>query len=123
MANKSVAKKRLATAQSLASAFQTEVTNVENLDTIAWTVATSSVTANSGTFAFQIRMKDATTNQTGTWIDLAFDPVPTLAGANATFNCFATQIEASEARLVFTPGGGSPNGTAEIWVKASRRGA
>lgn len=123
MANKSIAKKRLATAQSLASSFTSEATNVENLDSIAWAVSTASVTDNTGTFSFQIRDKDQTTNEFGDWIDISFDPIPTLTSTNTTLYLFASQIEASEARLKFVAAGGTPNGTAQIWVKASRKGA
>jgi hypothetical protein len=123
MANKSIAKKRLSTAQSLAASFFSEATNVENLDSIAWTVATASVTDNTGTFSFQVRDKDQTTNEFSDWIDIAFSPVPTLTSTNTTLYLFATAIEASEARLKFVAAGGTPDGTAQIWVKASRRGA
>jgi len=122
MANKNFARKRLATAQSLAANFQTEATNIDNLDKIAWTVSTAGITDNTGTFSFQVRDRDAVSNQTGDWIDCAFDPVPTLADANTTLYMIATEIEASEARLVFAAAGGTPDGTAQIWVKASRKG-
>ena len=123
MASKGFARKRLATAQSLATSFFSEATNVDNLDKIAWTVSTSGVTDNTGTFSFQVRDKDTTTNEFGDWIDIDFTPVPSLSDANTTMYLFATEIEASEARLKFVAAGVTPNGTAQIWVKSSRNGA
>lgn len=122
MAARNVAKKRLATAQSLAASFTTAATNIENLDSICWKIATSGVTDNTGTFSFQTRVKLDESNYS-TWIDEEFDPAPTLASANTTFSCFATRVEGTEARLKFTAAGGTPNGTAEIVVIASRVGA
>ncbi len=123
MANKNVAKKLLSANQSLAANFTTEPTNIENLDSIAWTISTSGVTDNGGSFSAQVRMKDAERNLVGDWIDIAFSPVPTLANVDTTIYCLATQLEATEARLKFVAVGTVPDGTAQIWVKSSRRGA
>jgi len=122
MASKYTALKRLATAQSLAADFTTAATNVQDLDVISWKIATASITDNTGTFTFQVRDKDSTSNQFGDWVDLDFSPAATLADANTTLYCEA-KIRAVEARLKFTAAGGTPNGTAQIWVNAARLGA
>ncbi len=122
MANKNFARKKLATAQSLAADFVTEATNIDNLDKIAWTISTSGITDNTGTFSAQVRDRDATVHDDGAWIDIDFTPAPTLADADTTMTCFITETAWSEARLKFTAAGTVPNGTAQIWVKAERKG-
>lgn len=122
MASKYVALKRLATAQSLAASFQSEATNIKDMDVIAWKISTSGITDNTGTFTAQVRDKDPVTNQFGDWITLDFTPAATLADADTTLYCEAT-VRAVEARLAFVPAGGTPNGTAQIWVNAARTGA
>lgn len=122
MANKNFARKRLATAQSLAANFTTAGVNVDNLDKICWTVATAGITDNTGTFTAQVRIKDDELHTVGDWIDIDFTPAATLADADTTLACFITNTAFSEARLKFSAAGGTPNGTAQIWVKAERVG-
>ena len=122
MASRYIAKKKLLTAQSLGAAFFSPETKVENLTGIAWKVACVGVSDNVGTFYFQVRDLDEVKNEFGGWVDIAFAPVPTLADAAANFYCGVTKINATQARLGFTPGGGTPDGTCEVWVHASSAG-
>ena len=119
MAN--VITKRIATEQSLAASFNSEVTTIKTVDNVAYTVQTASVTDNTGTFGVQHRAyEDA--NTFSPWIDLTLSTTPTLADGDDGFLINLNQIPPGQVRLKYTAAGGTPDGTAEIWVSGKQIG-
>jgi hypothetical protein len=113
----------LASAQSLASSFQTDPTNIENLDNIAYAIQTNGVTDNAGTFGVQLRLKKADSpSEVTPWIDLTLDAPPTLNNADNNFYIYLSGLVATEIRLVFTAAGTAPDGTAALWISGVQAG-
>ena len=113
---------QIASAEDLSTDFQTAVTNVQNLDKVVYKVVTSGVTDNTGTFGVQVRdTRPNSPNQDSGWIDLTFDAAPVLNDDNSAYYIEANVV-ATEARLIFTAAGGTPDGTAEIWVSGTQIG-
>lgn len=113
--------KQIATAQSLAASFNSEITTIKTVDNVAYTIQTASVTDNTGTFGVQFRAyKDD--NTVGSWIDLTLSSTPTLADADDGFLINLNQLPPGQVRLAFTAAGGTPDGTAEIWISGKQLG-
>lgn len=123
MARKNLTRPYLvATAQSLGSAFQTLPMSVDYLDNVGIILDAKSVTTNSGNFAVQVRFKVVETGQFSNWGTLTLDVIPTLANASVAIAINLNQIPFSEFRVTFTPGGGTPNGTVDVWLSARQVG-
>ena len=122
MSRKAVKTKRLLAAQSLAADFQTEWINISLGDNVGFLYATSDVTDNQGTFAIEVRMKDDN-GLTSDEAELSLSAVPTLADADATDFINLNQVPANQVRLTFTAAGGTPDGTADIWIHTKSMGA
>lgn len=123
MSRKHVKTKKLATAQSLASSFQTEWLNVSQLDNAGFVVSTASVTDNTGIFSVEVRLVNSNTQEVSSAATLTLDSVPQLASTNTTLFININQLPADQVRLSFTPAGGTPNGTADIWINSKTVGA
>lgn len=123
MSRKHWLSKRLATAQSLAANYASDPINCNGVDTVTFMAKTSSVTDNTGEFTVQWRpIESANKNIAGTYVVLTLSPVAVLADAN---DYFVMQVSPppGQVRLVFTAAGGTPDGTAELWVTAKTEGA
>lgn len=122
MARKEINKKLLLTGQSLGASFQSPVTNVDYQDTVVYIVETAGITDNTGTFQVQARIKVSDDpNQTSSWVDLTGLSFA-LADANVTDGLEIREVGYSETRVVFTPAGGTPNGTTKLWVEIKQVG-
>lgn len=98
----------------LSDDFVTEPVTMTTATNINFTVATSDVTDNTGTFGIEYRIwKDE--NHYSDWVSLTYNPVPTLADADTQF-LIQAYLMPGQARLTFTSAGGTPDGTADIWV-------
>jgi hypothetical protein len=98
----------------LSDDFVTEAVTMTTATNISFTVSTSGVTDNTGSFGIEYRIyKDE--NHYGAWIPLTFSPVPTLADANALL-LIQAYLNPGQARLTFIAAGGTPDGEADVWV-------
>lgn len=111
--------------QALSASFTVVLlSTVFTLDNVGVNVSTSGVTTNTGTFSVQHRIKkDDNPGNQSAWATLTLSSVPTLANADTTFLIDLNQVPPGELRLVFTPGGGTPNGTCDVWVSGCSLGA
>jgi hypothetical protein len=123
MSRKHVKTKKLASAQSLAASFQMEWMKVSQLDNVGFVVSTAGVTDNTGTFSVQVRTVDSNTGEASPAATLTLDEVPMLTSTNTTLFINVNQLPADEIRLAFVPAGGTPDGTAAIWVNSKTVGA
>lgn len=122
MSRKSVKTSRLLNNQSLAADFQTEWRTIRFLDNVGFLYSTSGVTDNIGTFAVQVRMM----LDNGEYSDpatLTLSAVPTLNDTDATDFINLNQVPADQIRLTFTAAGGTPDGTADIFINSKSVGA
>lgn len=124
MARKNVLKPYLSvTSQSLATNFQTNPTNITNLDNIGIILDCVSITDNTGTFKVQVRNKNFDTGWTSNWGDLTLDTAITLANAATCIPVNLNQVPAwTEFRISFTAAGGTPNGNVTISITANQVG-
>lgn len=123
MARKNIARKKIASGVSLATAFQSELSNVQWLDNVGYIIETSGVTDNTGTFSVQVRNTTSDDpNEQSQWANLTLTAVPTLANANAVFAINLNQLPFSEVRVAFTPAGITPDGTVTIWASIKQVG-
>lgn len=110
---------QLASAQSLASDFESSAIDVKTVDNVCFLIETSSVSDNTGTFAVQVKIKKDDNNESG-WATLSLDTTPTLANADDQFFINVNQITPCQIRIKFTAAGGTPDGTCDIWVSGKQ---
>lgn len=106
----------LETTKSLASSFSTAAVSVRYTDNVGVYIKTASVTSNTGSFIIEGTIDGVN------WFDFGVSPSMTLAGANTSFAVNLNQVPFDQVRVSFTPGGGSPNGTAAIEIMAKSVG-
>ena len=108
--------------QSLGASFTSAPTNVENLDNLTYLISTAGITDNTGQFYVQGRIKKDI-NRYSDWNTFSFSPaIAALADGNVTFSIELYGICYTEVRLGFTAAGGTPDGTADVWVQANQVG-
>lgn len=106
---------KLESSQSLASDFSTDPVTITTLDNVGFTVVTSSVTDNTGTFTVEVRIyKDA--NNYSDWVALTLSSSMVLADDDASFFVNLNQLPPVQVRISFVAAGGTPDGTVDIWV-------
>jgi hypothetical protein len=120
--SKSVKTSRLESSQSLAADFQTDWLTISYQDNVGYLITTSGVTDNLGTFAVEVRMTDSNGNSSN-GVPLTLDSVPTLNDTDAEFFINLNQVPATQVRLTFTAAGGTPDGSAAIFVHSKSVGA
>ncbi len=120
--SKSVKTSRLESAQSLAASFSTDWLTIAYQDNVGYLITTSGVTDNTGTFAVEVRMTDSN-GVSSDAVALTLDATPTLADTDAEFFINLNQVPATQVRLTFTAAGGTPDGTAAIFVHSKSVGA
>lgn len=106
----------LEAAKSLATSFSTAAVSVRYTDNVGVYIKTASVTANTGTFLIE-----GTIDGTN-WFDFGVSPGLILGDADAEFAVNLNQVPFDQVRVSFTPGGGSPDGTAQITIMAKSVG-
>lgn len=119
MASRNVLRgKQIESAMSLAGGdTQSAVFNIpRTIMNVGIIIETSSVTDNTGTFDVQYRIN--TGDETTGWATLTLGSTPTLADADATFLINLNQIPPGDIRIAYNNGGGTPDGTAAIWIAA-----
>ena len=102
------ATKKLLSAQSLGSSFQTDATVINFQDNIGYLISCTGITANTGTFTPQVRTLDSG------WFDLTLDTPAVLSNADVNIEINLNQIPHEEVRLKFTDSGG--DGVCDIYV-------
>lgn len=108
--------KKIETAKTLATSFNSDAIDVNTADNVGFFIYTDSVTDNTGNFQVQIRpYKDSTSS--GAWIDLG--SASTLADADNSFFVVNRQLPNCQLRIAYTAAGGTPDGTCDIWVSAT----
>jgi hypothetical protein len=108
---------QLAALQSLAATFTTPIIQVNTIENLGLTIATSGLTANTGTIVPQFRIyKDV--NHFSEWIPL--NAVLTFANINVLQMIYLNQLPPGQIQFVFTPGGAGPNGTMNMWASGAR---
>lgn len=109
--------KNLSLAQSLAASFNTEAIPVRKIDNVGFTVESSGVASNTGTFIPQVRIKKDENNYSG-WIDLTLDPIVALTDTDISQFINLNQLPPCEVRLKYTASIGA-DGTVTIWVSGT----
>lgn len=110
--------KQLESSKTLASAFQTDWVKIDTADNVGFFIYCTSVTDNTGSFAVEVRpWRDE--NTLGDPISLTLSSSPTLADADAEFFVNLNQLPNCQVRLNFTAAGGTPDGSADVWISAT----
>lgn len=112
---------QLCSAQSLAASFNSDPINTHSIDNVAFNIATSSVTDNTGTFEVQHRVY-VDDNNASAWATLTLSSTPTLANADINQMINLNQIQPGQVRIKFTAAGSVPDGTVDIWVSGAQVG-
>lgn len=105
----------LSNAVSLAASFNTGFVPVRDVDNIGFTIETTGVTTNDGTFIPQVRILKDNNNFSG-WIDLTLDTPIVLANADISVFVNLNQLPPCQVRIKYTQGSSTPNGTVVIWA-------
>lgn len=115
MSRKNVLKAyKLETAADLSANFETTPVTLTTATRVAFNVSTASVTDNTGTFGVEHRhYRDA--EHYSDWAALTLDSTPTLADTNAQI-LVDVDVPPGQVRLTFVAAGGTPDGTADVWV-------
>lgn len=87
-----------------------------SLKNVGIVIETSGVTDNTGTFDVQYRINNGD-KQSG-WATLSLGSTPSLSDADATFLINLNQIPPGDVRIKYNSAGGTPDGTAAIWIAA-----
>lgn len=121
MSRNDVARKLLDSAADLSATYFSQYAEVTQLNLIGYTIETSGVTTNTGSFSIQARNTDLH-NNTSAWIDITSAGSYPLANANQNIAVALSGFPWNEVRLKFVPAGGTPNGTAKIFITVKRAG-
>lgn len=113
---------KLLTAQSLAVDFETEPSNIENVDNFAYLIDATGITDNTGSYGVEIRYKIANTSELSAWVPLSLSEASIYADVDTKFYIYLNGLVASEVRLTFVAAGGTPDGVATIWISGNMIG-
>lgn len=109
------ASKKLESAKSLASSFQTDPTDIKYMHNVGYTIACSGVTSNTGEFKVEARIKESETSYSD-WMELEFSTPIQLTNADKDIIINLNQLPFSQVRLTFTDSAG--DGVCDIFVSA-----
>lgn len=110
---------QLADDQSLASNFNTDPVLIgSKTNVIGINVSTASVNDNTGAFTVEHRMYDADTRKSSDWASLTLSSTVQLADADLTTLIYLQNLPPGQIRVSFAAAGGTPDGTADIWISA-----
>lgn len=101
MAGRNIIKKKIETAKSIASSFNsTSIMDLESISEVGFSVASSGVTTNTGTLGVDHRI-EVDNNNISEWVAITISPVPTFASANAQFLMQLT-LPPGQVRMTYT---------------------
>lgn len=109
------AQKKLLSAQSLGTSFQTDPTDLKYMHNVGYTISCTGVTANTGEFKVEARIKESET-EFSSWIELEFSTPIQLTNADKDIIINLNQLPFSQVRLSFTDSGG--DGLCDVFVSA-----
>jgi hypothetical protein len=109
--------------ESLAASFTTTPFTNSQVDNVGFMIGTSAVTDNTGTFAVEWRGFKENPDTSTPWVTLTLDTTVQLNNADDNILVNLNQLPPGQVRLSFTPAGGTPDGTANIWVTGNALGA
>jgi hypothetical protein len=117
---------KIASSQSLASAFQSQPTIVSQGDNVGYQISVDT-TNSTGEFAVQVSMDYQPQGPNGPavageWSDLLLSGTPTVAAANDIINISLNQLPFKAVRLAYTPTVAG-TGTCDIFVSYKTVGA
>lgn len=111
---------KLLTAESLADDFESDPVTLTTATRIAFNIKAYDVSDNSGTFSVEHRLYRDADNYSD-WASLTLDASPVLADDDVTL-LVDVDVPPGQVRLVFTADGGTPDGSADVWITGAQGG-
>lgn len=94
-------KRKMETAISLASSFETDPIELETISLVGFNIASSDISTNTGEFSVQHRI-NANSNQISEWCTLTLDSTPRWADEDDVLEAIAGSLPPGQVRLAFS---------------------